>query len=193
MKKVLMLLPNKTTSVGFAPKKSNYGVAIKHIDADWKDSGLYANSGNEAIAIGQSIKLGCPDTEIRILPLNDVTEMNSEVKKLWIEALRSGSYAQGSIYLKKEGKDGTLKFDVMGVLCDLYAKHCGHSDIWRKVQLNGVTYYEILGHTNSIPDIITRWAGLTDADFMIDGITLMEMNDMGCPFETLAQVIEDRF
>jgi len=43
--------------------------------------------------------------------------MKLEVKKLWIEALRSGKYEQGRGALNKDGK-----FCCLGVLCDLAVK-----------------------------------------------------------------------
>jgi len=44
--------------------------------------------------------------------------MNPEVKKLWIEALRSGNYSQGKFSLRT--KDD--KYCCLGVLCELAVK-----------------------------------------------------------------------
>jgi hypothetical protein len=40
--------------------------------------------------------------------------MDADLKAKWVEALRSGEYEQGSLYLRKEGKHCCL-----GVLCEL--------------------------------------------------------------------------
>ena len=46
--------------------------------------------------------------------------MNPDIKKRWVEALRSGEYKQGKYYLKN-GDD----FCCLGVLCDLHRKEFG--------------------------------------------------------------------
>jgi hypothetical protein len=48
--------------------------------------------------------------------------MNAEIKVRWVEALRSGAYEQGSLYLKRGNE-----FCCLGVLCEV----AGTAGSWR--------------------------------------------------------------
>lgn len=45
--------------------------------------------------------------------------MNKELKKKWVEALRSGKYQQGTNYLKQRGESGVIRHCCLGVLCEI--------------------------------------------------------------------------
>jgi len=47
--------------------------------------------------------------------------MNTNIAKMWIDALRSGEYKQGKFVLHNVTKD---TWCCLGVLCDLYQKNC---------------------------------------------------------------------
>lgn len=44
--------------------------------------------------------------------------MNAELKRKWVEALRSGKYTQGPMRLRRAGEE---RFCCLGVLCDVAA------------------------------------------------------------------------
>jgi len=47
-----------------------------------------------------------------------MAKMDKRVKKLWIEALKSGKYVQQRGFVLRQGS----RFSALGVLCDLHAK-----------------------------------------------------------------------
>ena len=108
--------------------------------------------------------------------------MNPEIKKLWVEALRSGEYKQGI----KQLKDSNDCFCVLGVLCDLYSKATGTP--WGE----GNTYMGL----KCLPHVrVTRWAGLNHfiLAFNRSKVHLITLNDMlGLRFKGLADLIEEQ-
>lgn len=78
--------------------------------------------------------------------------MNAEVKKKWIEALRSDDYKQAKRLLRKRYSEGGMTcFCAYGVLVDLYCAE--HNTSWEDVQLNFMC--------NLKPSMaVLRWAGI---------------------------------
>lgn len=108
--------------------------------------------------------------------------MNRKVKKLWVEALRSKKYKQGTHTLRNKNK-----YCCLGVLCDLYLKQKGLT--WDK-QFDS---YYCFDHSVSLPKHIQEWAGLdSDDPKVIEATTLVDCNDdLGLSFNTIAGLIED--
>ena len=79
--------------------------------------------------------------------------MNERIKKLWLEALRSGEYKQTKNYLRTG--DG---FCCLGVLCDLHSRETGHD--WDEV--DGSYLYNIDDDSQTLPDDVKLWAGLNE-------------------------------
>lgn len=82
--------------------------------------------------------------------------MFKRVKKLWLDALRSGEYNKGKGTLKRGDK-----FCCLGVLTDLYRKETGNG-YW----VGGQFYNdkdEIIGQNFLAEDVI-KWAGLRQGD-----------------------------
>ena len=103
--------------------------------------------------------------------------MKPEIKKRWLEALRSGKYTQARGYMKQDGSHCCL-----GVLSDLYAKEQGIliTDLYH----NGAGG---IGATACVHDAVTKWAGLKDEGALSQ---FASMNDNGSSFEEIAAVIE---
>lgn len=101
--------------------------------------------------------------------------MNQEVKKLWVEALRSGKYKQGKHCLKTD--DG--RYCCLGVLCEVSGQP--YDSDW-------------LG----VPNDIVEWADLdTWLPEVIDGsrgrTKLSHLNDASnFSFEQIADLIEEQ-
>lgn len=95
---------------------------------------------------------------------------NREVKRAWVNALRSGEYEQTTESLRNMDRG----YCCLGVLCDL-----GDRSLW-----DDCGFY--LGQDDFPPDRILTWAGLTlnAATFLAD------MNDKGSTFEDIAGWIE---
>lgn len=144
--------------------------------------------------------------------------MKPEIKKKWVDALRSGEYEQGKWKLTRiddytdsigQGKE---RFCVLGVLCDLAVKD-GLSltfrydrDLDNEGNLTEFRAYESLWDEDSgdytdlnstdLPDEVLRWAGLYESPVVIydeQYKTLTELNDLlDVPFPALAEIINDQ-
>jgi hypothetical protein len=118
-------------------------------------------------------------------------KMKTEVKALWLAALRSGEYAQGSQRLRHS--DDT--FCCLGVLCDLAVK-AGVIPEPERVELGS---YEYGAHSNSafLPDEVAQWADVDRFGQKYDdtetSYDLAQMNDGGATFEAIAAVVEAAF
>ena len=119
--------------------------------------------------------------------------MKPEVKKKWIDALRSGEYTQGRHMLQSEV--GT--FCTLGVLIDLAVQDgvCSWGDTKDRDNeiINGDTskYYE------KLPDYVADWAGLdsTNPNIYIDGTyyDITWLNDIRkYQFDRIANLIEEQ-
>ena len=124
----------------------------------------------------------------------------SEARKIWVEALRSGKYKQGYGRLRvsmehMQSEDG---FCCLGVACDLYQQHEETYLGWKKndVQEEGGIYWAFSHVTGSLPLEVMRWLGLSSVDGALASSkarvapTLSYLNDKGESFEGIADVIE---
>lgn len=120
--------------------------------------------------------------------------MKEDVRKKWVEALRSGRYEQGQDYLATE----TGKFCCLGVLCEIAV---GEGVIPKPTLrwANGVYRYsygvDTIKTTQVPPREVWEWAGLSqevpEAWTEEDGeIELTHLNDNGTPFTEIADIIE---
>lgn len=123
--------------------------------------------------------------------------MNEVVKEKWVKALRSGEYKQTIGKLSKEGK-----YCCLGVLCDLYEKET-HSGEWEPSNRDDKCLVFKAGgvQDTEIPPIpVVRWAGFKsiddltinrwDDEYALQG-DLVDINDSGNSFETIADLIEE--
>lgn len=115
--------------------------------------------------------------------------MNPEVKKQWLEALRSGEYKQGKEYLRNGDQ-----YCCLGVLCDLHSKETGTP--WSEVldhDEQNVFRYE---SSASIPQSkVIEWSGFDPNNVKIKyknmSYNIMFLNDSrGLSFSQLADLIE---
>lgn len=115
--------------------------------------------------------------------------MNPEVKKKWLDALRSGKYKQGKDQLKQE-QDGDCAYCCLGVLCDLFVKEMNIS--WD----NQILKYDLFMPTEHVRE----WAGVsfnsaftvkTEIDGSMQDVRLDVLNDKhNYTFEQIADLIE---
>lgn len=85
--------------------------------------------------------------------------MDQDIKRRWVEALRSGEYKQGQGALKCEGQ-----FCCLGVLCDLHAKET--STGWVDY-IDNVYNSEYFDQESVLPDQVMEWAGIHESDPVI--------------------------
>jgi hypothetical protein len=108
--------------------------------------------------------------------------MDQQVKKLWLEALRSGEYMQTTGELRNGAG-----FCCLGVLCDLHAKQTGKGH-WKDD-----AYFSASAGDSGVPvDAVRDWAGLPTNEGHIwdDKHCLSELNDAGADFDLIAAIIE---
>ena len=108
--------------------------------------------------------------------------MDAEIKRKWVEALRSGKYAQTKSHLRDEHG-----YCCLGVLCDLIAPNDWQSnvedDVFKHRRANSFPHPEVLA-TAGIE-------GNTDCDEPVHPLwTAAHMNDDGRTFAEIADYIE---
>jgi len=85
--------------------------------------------------------------------------MYQNIKKKWIEALRSGEYKQGRESLKTTNEhNNDSYYCCLGVLCDIHSR--GTNTVWSGHPNYPVSNY--LGCEAFLPHTVIRWAGLED-------------------------------
>ena len=108
-----------------------------------------------------------------------------EWRRKWIEALRSGKYRQTTGTLRD--RDG---FCCLGVLCDISEK-----GKWVREEEDECWYFEGLHHSDfaTLPKPVQQLVGLRTISGRIsksEGHDLSLMNDAGCSFARIADIIE---
>lgn len=106
--------------------------------------------------------------------------MDQNIKKQWVEALRSGKYKQGRCWLKYGDE-----FCCLGVLCDLHAQTTNRE--WEGCGSIG----NYLDHAESLPEEVVQWAGLNSKDPFINEKRVSIYNDeRGLDFDQMSDLIE---
>ena len=111
--------------------------------------------------------------------------MNKDIKKKWVDALRSGEYKQG----KGQLRNSKGEFCCLGVLCDLAVKE----GIVKELAECDVFYYD--GDTLTPPPSVKEWAGSDLECLDIEGEGefefYAELNDYDdLTFDQIADLIE---
>ena len=86
--------------------------------------------------------------------------MNADVKKLWVNALKSGKYEQGQGRLTAVFDTGNM-FCCLGVLCDIAVKKGVVSK--PAVVDDNTSNYKVLSYEEEVdflPPTVAEWAGL---------------------------------
>jgi hypothetical protein len=131
-------------------------------------------------------------------PLGETQLLDPEVKRLFLEALRSGDYAQGKFKLR----DNEHCYCCLGVLTDLAAKagivKWEHSDYGWGIEEklpNGTSYI----NTSDLNKKVLEWAGLEYESGIGGNVAtgtgenLMNYNDTReYTFEQIADLVEER-
>lgn len=114
--------------------------------------------------------------------------MDKRIKKMWVDALRSGEYEQGRGMLKRTQYEydcghEVCRYCVLGVLCDLYEKETG-----KEVEHNYFPTFEV-----------AEWAGWVDGyrspRVEVNGMreSVLQLNDAHhWTFEEIADLIEEQ-
>jgi hypothetical protein len=113
--------------------------------------------------------------------------MNQDIKRLWIDALRSGNYQQGRGQLRSGDR-----YCCLGVLCELAVA----ANVVGNVEGNDCGFYYYDGDGSILPISVIEWAGLfsnnPEVTYDDDGkrTGLAQLNDMGRTFDQIADLIE---
>ena len=119
--------------------------------------------------------------------------MDERVKNLWVKALESGEYPQGTNQLRS-----SIGLCCLGVLCDLHARE--HPEIAATQEVPGRYMAEVA----TLPEQVMQWAGMGSVEGeLLDPLGLPKMakkvhssntslaalNDDGLNFKQIAKVI----
>jgi hypothetical protein len=112
--------------------------------------------------------------------------MDPEKKAEWVEALRSGTYRQGTKRLRRRQEgDSEDRYCCLGVLCDI--SNDGH---WEYASSEFLYYYKMgdKSYDNVIlPTEISRKYNITS----VQEYSLIDLNDNGASFPEIALYIEE--
>jgi|SRR5579864_7439254 len=138
------------------------------------------------------------------MDVSDITP--AQARKLWIDALRSDRYKQGTGYLAStyESNDDCFKFCCMGVACEIYMENGGKLQVEErqflgtacnyKYRIYGIGPYNCYNYDASptvLPDVVRSWLGLKTNNGGIDEHEcLTNKNDKGVMFDKIADIIE---
>ncbi len=111
--------------------------------------------------------------------------MIKKTKEMWIQALKSGEFKQGTQYLERDGQ-----YCAIGVLSllSLIEGQCTYN------QIDGTGKFDNKRFTLSYNTL--TWAGLGLEDFKVDVIyegestSIADLNDRGLSFKELARIID---
>ena len=109
--------------------------------------------------------------------------MKSEIKKLWIDALRSEKYKQGTHRLRSSDNE----YCCLGVLCDLHRRRMKKKGWVSNIDMGLKSY---LGQTAYLPETVRKWAGLDKNSPFVGHQVLTGMNDSGISFKDISDTIE---
>jgi hypothetical protein len=92
--------------------------------------------------------------------------VNERVKKLWVEALRSGEYKQTRGKLKHQTEDGGLEHCCLGVLCEIHDKEMGCEQSFKSID-------------GFPPPHILQWSGFNavNARFKVENTAIGTVRD----------------
>lgn len=145
--------------------------------------------------------------------------MNNAVKDRWLKALRSGEFPQSrnSLHRVEASADIPAGFCCLGVLCEIAVQD---EVVTKELHEFGVAETYGDGHVAFLPEEVVSWAGLsafsdsdqgptfrlrevddllTEEEFHIvrqmslSHVTVVDLNDNGVSFDTIAKVIERIF
>jgi hypothetical protein len=115
--------------------------------------------------------------------------MDPAVKALWLTALKSGKYKQGTHTLKRVNENGT-EHCCLGVLCEIAVAVGVVSEHYEPAEDEASVIYEygndMFGYP---PKVIRDWADLEECD----ATTLASRNDQGHSFEAIAEYISANY
>jgi len=124
--------------------------------------------------------------------------MKQDVKDRWVAALRSGEYEQATKKLRKPGAEKD-SFCCLGVLCELAVQDEVINPV---IQNRHDRNYYYGGQHSVLPPDVVRWAELPNDNPMVEyelfgpdraqHYSLAELNDNGCGFGKIADVIEEQ-
>lgn len=126
---------------------------------------------------------------IKFLKNRDMHKIKPRVKKLLVDALRSGQYARTKNFLCLEKRHGkSCKFCVLGVLCQLYVESHSRSGWVQGDRLMGPDdSLSIMGDDVNLPATVEHWAGMRHNHARL----MMRMNDsLNLEFSAIADAIE---
>ena len=117
--------------------------------------------------------------------------MNQDVKNLWVDALRSSEFTQGRGALRT--KDN--RYCCLGVLCDLYLRQTNDDVSWEYHDV--FLGYGLYGEKAVLTEKVIKCSGIVNYNGKINvnnvETSLVSLNDKGCSFNEIADLIEKQY
>lgn len=122
--------------------------------------------------------------------------MDQEVKRRWVEALRSGEYTQGWGHLGKHWEGKKAQYCCLGVLCEVAGEPTTWLDYdedgFKLMVTDGITAYPSYSLAARV-DLPGRYGEFPREVEDLIGNTLADLNDAGFTFSQIADLIEWAF
>lgn len=111
-----------------------------------------------------------------------LSKEQKELRRRWVEALRSGKYEQGRSWLHKQGR-----FCCLGVACEVMGVEWAGEEEDEDGYYYAMNLLDFPGHSSILPPELTQRLGISTDDHN----ALAELNDEGVPFCDIATLIEN--
>lgn len=123
--------------------------------------------------------------------------MKPEIKKVWVDTLKSGTVKQAKSKLCKLEND-EYSFCCLGVLCEIYnadmkLKKKKQLEIHKYPSTKGYTF-SYNGFTGGLPPEVQKWSGIESklGELPFPYVqNLAHMNDNGKSFKQIAKIIDE--
>lgn len=112
----------------------------------------------------------------------DESQLANENAQLWVDALRSGRFAQIQQHLQDQ-----KGYCCLGVACEIYIEQ---GNILPKRYNRRFRAWEYDGVTTLLPETVKAWLGLNNASGDFVNNSLIRLNDDRRTFTEIADVIE---
>lgn len=114
------------------------------------------------------------------------SKIKPEILALWLEALRSGTFQQGTGKLCRLYGDTGERYCCLGVLTQLYINKNEHAGDWIAAYDDNSAFKRFNNASNYLPYAVAEWAGIVESsggrenmqfDIVLDNIPMTHLND----------------
>jgi hypothetical protein len=134
-----------------------------------------------------------------------IQETPEEARRLWADALRSGEFVEGRVFLASRNGSGEMQHCCLGVACELFRARYPQLLHTRVIPLSATGYAAVEfreadgnGQRFALPDTVRKWLGLSDVHARLrytvgedaEITSLAEASDASFTFIDMARLID---